>query len=146
MSRQQYLLVSLSVLPSVYPKVVEAKSLLASGSARSVAEAVRACGISRSAFYKYKDCVFAFHGRSQSSILSMQITLDDRPGVLSSLLSEFTRSGANILTVNQSIPVGGAALVSVSASLDGAGKNAEELIDSLRLLDGVRAIGSVSSE
>lgn len=146
MEDQSFLLVSESALPAVYPKVVEAKRLIESGSVRSVAEAVRCVGISRSVFYKYKDCVFAYHGRAAGRIITMQVTLDDRPGVLSSFLSAFTQTGANILTVNQSIPVGGSALVSISAGVDHDELDMPSLILKLRQMDGVRSIGSISDD
>ena len=144
MENNRLFLVSASVLPSVYQKVVEAKRLLSSGEVSSVADAVRSVGISRSAFYKYKDCVFTYDASVQSEIITIQSTLDDRPGVLSALLAYLSDSGANILTINQSIPVGGTALVSVSASLGGASRSPEGLLEGLRALDGVRSIGSIS--
>ena len=52
------LLVDSSVLPEVFLRVVEAKRMLAVGQVRSLSEAAKAAGISRSALYKYKDCVF----------------------------------------------------------------------------------------
>lgn len=141
---ERLLLIRASVLPPVYQKVVEAKRMLSSGAARSVADAVRNVGISRSAFYKYKDCVFAYDALTQGKMITIQSTLDDRPGVLSSLLAYLSDSGVNILTINQSIPVGGSALVSVSANLGGASRSPELLLEGLRKLDGVRSIGSIT--
>ena len=144
MDSERLLLIRASVLPPVYQKVVEAKRMLSSGAARSVADAVRNAGISRSAFYKYKDCVFAYDALTQGKMITIQSTLDDRPGVLSSLLAYLSDSGVNILTINQSIPVGGSALVSVSANLGGASRSPDLLLEGLRKLDGVRSIGSIS--
>ena len=144
MDSERLLLIRASVLPPVYQKVVEAKRMLSSGAARSVADAVRNVGISRSAFYKYKDCVFAYDALTQGKMITIQSTLDDRPGVLSSLLAYLSDSGVNILTINQSIPGGGSALVSVSANLGGASRSPELLLEGLRKLDGVRSIGSIT--
>ena len=47
------LLVDSSVLPEVFLRVVEAKRMLAVGQVRSLSEAAKAAGISRSALYKY---------------------------------------------------------------------------------------------
>ena len=144
--KKSFYLVSETALPEVYPKVVEVKRLLSCGNVKTVAQAVRIVGISRSVFYKYKDDVFAYHGRKAGRIVTMQLTLDDRPGVLSSLLSQFTTLGANILTVNQSIPVGGSALVSISASVEDETPDTTELIEQLGALEGVRSIGSISDD
>ena len=55
---RRFYLVDAQVLPEVFLKVVRAKELLASGEARSISAATRAVELSRSAFYKYKDCIF----------------------------------------------------------------------------------------
>ena len=69
----QYLIVDSASLPDGFLRVVEAKSLLTSGRARSAAAAAHMAGISRSAFYKYRDAVFPYHsgatGRMISSLL-----------------------------------------------------------------------------
>ena len=142
--RHKYLLIDSRVLPDVFLKVVQAKEMLAKGKAKSATMAARACGISRSAFYKYRDCVYAYDALTQGKIITIQSTLDDRPGVLSSMLAYLSDSGVNILTIHQSIPVGGSALVSVSANMGGASRSPEQLLEGLRALDGVRSIGSIS--
>ena len=55
---RRFYLVDAEVLPEVFLKVVKAKELLASGEVRSISAATRSVDLSRSAFYKYKDCIF----------------------------------------------------------------------------------------
>ena len=59
----------------------------------------------------------------------MQILLKNEPGVLSAVLNDFARCGANILTINQSIPAGGGAVVSVGAETSGLTMTTEELLE-----------------
>ena len=108
MDEHKFILLESSVVPDVFIKVLEAKRLLAEGEAKSATQAAKTAGISRSAFYKYKDSVFSYGKGSGGSILTVSATLKDRAGVLSGLLLEFYKAGANILTVNQNIPTGGA--------------------------------------
>lgn len=138
-----YLVVDGKVLPEVYQKVVRANALLESGEAASTSEAVRMAGISRSVYYKYRDSVFPYTRQDPSGILTVQVVLTDRPGVLVSLLTVFYRAGANILTVNQNIPVKGRAYVSVSARTGRMGLSPDELLESLKLVDGVIKIESI---
>lgn len=138
-----YLVVDGRVLPEVYQKVVRANALLESGEAASTSEAVRMAGISRSVYYKYRDSVFPYTRQDPSGILTVQVVLTDRPGVLVSLLTVFYRAGANILTVNQNIPVKGRAYVSVSARTGRMGLSPDELLESLKLVDGVIKIESI---
>ena len=94
-------------------------------------------GISRSAFYKYKDSVVPFRDMKHGSIVTFHALLRDRKGVLSSLLAIFADTGANILTINQSIPTNGAALVTISATTENMPIGVDELIARVRALDGV---------
>ena len=106
---RRFYLVDAQVLPEVFLKVVRAKELLASGEARSISAATRAVDLSRSAFYKYKDCIFdSENGRE---VITIMATLRDETGALQSLLAGISAAGASIVTINQSTPENGAALV-----------------------------------
>lgn len=110
-----YYIVEASALPDVFLKVAEAKRRLQTGEASTVNDAARAVGISRSAFYKYRDSILPFQNLMSGRIITFQILLKDRSGHLSGILSIFAATGANILTINQSIPNNGAAMVTISA-------------------------------
>lgn len=115
MDKKQYYIVSGDALPEVFVKVAEAKRMLQVGEARTVGDAARQVGISRSAFYKYKDAVQPFQNMRTGHIITFYALLKDIPGVLSDYLTIFAESGANILTINQTIPTNGCAGVTVSA-------------------------------
>ncbi len=132
-----YFIVEASALPEVFLKVAEAKRLLETGEAAAVNQAVRRVGISRSAFYKYKDAVRPFNDMLHGRIVTFQIVLKDEPGLLSSVLNIFAASGGNILTINQTIPVNGCAAVTIGAETSGLQVPVEELLDRLLQVDGV---------
>ena len=115
MEKNQFYIVAAEALPEVFLKVAEAKRMLQVGEARTVGEASRLVGISRSAFYKYKDAVQPFQNMRNGHIVTFYALLRDNPGVLSDYLAIFADSGANILTINQTIPANGCAGVTVSA-------------------------------
>jgi len=133
----RYLLVDTKVLPEAFTKVVYAKQLLAQGKAKNLSEATRLADISRSAFYKYKDCVFAYRNQSTRQIATISAELVDEAGVLSSLLAGLSQSGANILTINQNIPVDGVAPVSISMRCEHMQRDMEEVLEDLSRIDGV---------
>ena len=141
----RFLLVDESVLPEVFAKVVEAKDLLRSGRASTAAQAARLAGISRTAFYKYRDAVFSYDAGKSGGIVTVHLILQDNPGVLSALLAAFADAGANILTVNQNIPADGVAPVSISFRLDRSVCDEGELLENLRRTPGVVEIKLINS-
>ncbi len=132
-----YFIVEAVALPEIFHKVVEARRLLDTGEAATVNEAVSQTGISRSAFYKYKDAVWPFQDLLHGRIITLQIMMKHEPGVLSSVLNLFADSGVNILTIQQGIPLSGCAAVSVSAETSNLTLSISELLDSLTSLEGV---------
>ncbi|MBE6757160.1 MAG: ACT domain-containing protein [Ruminococcaceae bacterium] len=141
------LVVDARALPEVFERVLVAKRLIATGEAASASEAARQAGISRTAFYKYRDMVFPYDvSATGGDLVTVHFLLNDRPGVLSALLTAFAEAGANILTVNQNIPVGGAASVSVTARCDRLGVSAEGLLLKLSAVAGVKRILRINSE
>ncbi|WP_312643044.1 ACT domain-containing protein [Hydrogenoanaerobacterium sp.] len=137
MDKPKFLLVDTDVLPEVFLKVVFAKKMIAQGKAKSSSEAAKLAGISRSAFYKYKDCVQQYNSKMSDNIVTIYATLADEPGVLSSVISQLYTSGANILTLNQNIPVDSVAHVSISAKINSINCTEQELVLQIRALTGV---------
>lgn len=113
---KKFLIVDQAILPEVFSKVLKAKELLASGSAKNVSAATKMVDLSRSAFYKYKDSIFDFE--NTKAIVTVKAVLLDETGALQSLLSELSASGASIVTINQSAPENGTAVVSVTIRTD----------------------------
>ena len=134
------------MLPPTILKVLEAKRLLSTANAKTSAEAARMAGISRSAFYRYKDCVFDYKDRAQSSIITLHAILRDQPGVLGALIRECSQAGANILTLNQNIPQSGAAVVSMSLRTSELKLEPPELISALSKVTGVVKIEQILGE
>lgn len=137
MEKKKYYLVSAEALPEVFIKVAEAKRMLQVGEADTVGEAARLVGISRSAFYKYKDVVQPFQNMRAGHIITFYALLKDIPGVLSNYLSIFAGSGANILTINQTIPTNGCAGVTISAETSEMVDGLEELMSRAAAAQGV---------
>lgn len=133
----KYYLVASEVLPEVIRRVAEANRMLRAGEAHTALEAARAVGISRSAFYKYRDAVRPFTDLRTERIVTFYTLLKNNPGVLSDVLSIFAASGANILTINQSIPTNGCASVTVSAETSAMNVTLDDLLAKAAELDGV---------
>ena len=135
--KPKYFIVEAEKLPEVFIKVVEAKRMLELREVSTINEAAQRVGISRSAFYKYKDAVMPFNDMMSGHIVTFQSILRDEPGVLSAILNIFAASGANILTINQSIPGNGCAAVTVGAETSGLQEPLDELLRQLNEVEGV---------
>ena len=133
----KYYLVEASALPEVFLKVAEAKRLLATGQAATVNEATKITGISRSAFYKYRDAIVPFQNMMTGRIITFQFMLHDAPGVLSAILSALAQEAVNLLTVNSIIPTNGCALVTISAQTSEISLTLEDLLTHLGSIPGV---------
>lgn len=132
-----YYIVDAEALPEIFRKVVDARRMLDTGEAETVNQAVQLAGISRSAFYKYKDAVRPFQDMLHGRIVTFQIMLKDEPGIISHVLNLFAGSGANILTINQGIPINGCAVVTVNAETSGLEGSLQELLARLNGAEGV---------
>ena len=137
MSKKKYYIVSEDALPDIFIKVAEAKRMLQVGEAQTVGEAARRMNISRSAFYKYKDFVSPFQDMSRGHLVTFNLELLDRQGVLSSVLAIFAENGANILTINQSIPTSGVAPVTITAATENMQTTMEAFMAALKAADGI---------
>ena len=145
-NKSQLIVADAKILPEVFTKVLEVKKLMAQKGEKSFASACKRIGISRSAYYKYKDSVFSYEELFNRKIVNMYLLLSDSPGVLSSALVFLHDLNANILTVNQSIPVDGAAAVNISLRLTGESNDELAKLNSITELDGVLEVKILSAE
>jgi chorismate mutase len=139
-------IVNSEVLPEIILKVLTAKGMRARGEAATSAEACRAVGISRSAYHKYKDCVFNYEEQLTNNILSVYLILRDEKGVLSSIISKLYELNTNILTINQNIPVDSVATVTVSVRFDHGLVSVQQLKTELGKVKGVVDVKLISGE
>jgi chorismate mutase len=135
---EKFYLIRHDILPEAIMKTVEAKRLLESGQAETVHEAVDKVGLSRSAYYKYKDGIFPFDAIKKEMIVTITLYLEHRSGILSKVLSFVASKGGNVLTINQTIPLQGMASVAMSIDIAGLTASTAELVDELKHLEGVK--------
>ena len=133
-----YLLVDTLVLPGVFSKVIEVKKILSRGRIKAVNEAVREAGISRSAYYKYKDFVFPFYETSRGRVITLFFVVEDFSGILSSIINKIALAKANIITINQNVPINGLADVTISIETTGMSMDIRELMENIGEIEGVR--------
>ncbi len=134
---EAFYLVRKDLLPDAIVKTVEVKQLMERGEAETIFSAVKQVGLSRSAFYKYRDGVFPFNAMMKEKIIVISFNLEHRSGVLSRVLKYIAETGSSILTINQSIPLQGIAHVTMSVDTNLMDGYIADMIDGLAQLDGV---------
>lgn len=135
-----FYLVRKRAVPETLLKVVEVNRLLSAGKVKTIQEAVDQVGISRSSYYKFKNDIEEFHSSMAGMTLTLSMEISDETGILSDILREIADFGANILTIHQSIPIGGMASVSISMQVLKSSENVSGLLENLEHLSGIRKI------
>lgn len=137
---ERFFVVREDVLPEALVKTVRVKQLLAGGNVKTVHEAVERVGLSRSAFYKYKDGIFPLNELDKERIVTISMDLMHRSGVLSRVLSRVAEHEGNVLTINQTIPLQGVANVVITVDTSSMRETADGLVRHLKEMDGVRNV------
>lgn len=141
-----YYIVDKKVLPEVFVKVIEAKELLTSQKVKSVQEACETVDVSRSAFYKYKDYISPLGDTDRGRTVIVAFNLKDKAGLLSNVLNIMAECGANILTINQTIPVNNIANVTISVETSHLKPDINELLENIKKIKGVMALKIIARE
>ncbi|MEW4371413.1 ACT domain-containing protein [Paenibacillus sp. WLX1005] len=138
--KEKYYLVREDILPEAVLKTMRVKELLASGDTRTINEAVEKVGLSRSAFYKYKDGIHPLNRLEKDRIITVSFDLDHRSGILSHVLGLMAEYGGNVLTIHQSIPLQGRANVVLSVETTRLTQDLDVMIEDMQNVPGVRHI------
>lgn len=135
---KSFLLISTDVCPEVFLKTVEAKKRIALYSGKSTTEILREVGVGKSAFYKYRDKVFSYDKLDHKQVVTLYFVVEDFSGILASIVNKIAEAGGNILTINQNIPIGGLADVTIAIDTESMAKSLENLIADVCDVAGVR--------
>lgn len=141
-----YYIVDKRVMPEVFLKVVEAKELFEKGVVASVQEAVDSVGVSRSAYYKYKDYVSVVSRSTRGKIITLAFNLEDKAGILSLVLNILADHGANVLTINQTIPINNVANVTITVDTGDMTLSVRDMLDNISKIHGVLTLKTIARE
>ena len=131
------------ILPEAMVKTALVKEMLTRGEALTVNEAVEKIGISRSAFYKYRDGIMPLDREDNDRIAAITLILEHRSGVLSNVLSAVAAMKGNIDSINQSLPVHGVAVATMNVDT-ALIRDVDALIENLQNQEGVKKVEMVS--
>ena len=138
--RKEFYIVDKNILPASIQKVIEVNELIQSKKI-SKYEAIKEVGISRSTYYKYKDYIKPFFEENKDSVFTLYLSLEDKTGVLSTVLDIIATSKMNILTIIQNIPVDGIAhaTIAMQSSKEGL-KELETVLENIKSIKEVKEL------
>lgn len=141
-----YYLVKKKAVPEVLLKVVEAKKILDSNKNLTIQEAAEQVGISRSSYYKYKDDIFQLQENAKGRVITFVVELEDKPGLCAGVLNLIARYSANLMTIHQSIPVNGVALLTLSVMILPDTGDISLMLQEIEHLQGIRYLKILARE
>lgn len=137
MDKNQYLVIHVDALPEVYLKVTQAKDILKNETAKSVSDAVKEVGISRSTFYKYSEYVFTLSDGVMGKSAVVSLMLSHQSGILSRVLDTVAHYNGNISTISQSSPINKKASATLEIDISNLNDTFSNLLNALKAIDGV---------
>ncbi len=138
--RKEFYIVDKKILPTSIQKVIEVNELINSKKI-SKYEDIKELSISRSNYYKYKDYIKPFFEENKDSVFTLYLSLEDKTGVLSTVLDIIATSKMNILTIIQNIPVDGIAhaTIAMQSSKEGL-KELETVLENIKSIKEVKEL------
>ncbi len=138
-------LVNHEALPEVLIKTVQANELIESGEVRTASEAIEKVGISRGAYYKYRDLIKPFYDRKSKRRVTLLMVVRDITGILSEILGILALERVSVLTINQNIPINGTANITITVDIPDAAVTPYMLMDKLKGINGMKKVDVISA-
>lgn len=134
--KAEYYMIRSDVLPDVFRKVMQVKRLVDSDDSLSINEATKRVGISRSAYYKYREAVLPAH-REHVESSGLLIVTEDLEQVVSRCLQELSEANVTVLSLHRH--ESGTGMIYLMLSLDCA-PHGREMLHVQRRLAGMRGV------
>ena len=78
--------------------------------------------------------------------MTFSVNMDNKSGLLSLVLNAIAQAGANILTINQTIPINGIANVTITVETQELTSEIGEFIEKISNIEGVRSLNIIARE
>ena len=139
-NRNEFYIVAADVLPEALKKTAQIKALLSPNSNLTINEAADKVGLSRSAFYKYRESIFSYNKMNKERIVTLIVTAADEISVLAECLQIITEMDGQILTVNRGLPIQDTSKATLVIDTKNMKQEIETLVEKLYEIAQVREI------
>lgn len=143
---EKFFIVNSKVLPDVFQKVIQVKELIYTEEVKDISEGVKEVGISRSAYYKYKDNVFSMSENMKGQKATIALLIAHESGTLSKILDKIAENKGNIMTINQDIPINNAANVTITFDISKMEVDMKNILEEIKIIDNVIKVKLIALE
>ena len=140
-SKQKFYLVDFEILPESIKKTINVKEMLKEGLTSTIHEAVNKVGISRSAYYKYKDHVAPASEVPNTRLCVLELMLS----VFNKIIKRIVKENA-IVSINRNIPVGKYCVTVVVFRTEFDDTLLASFVNSLGHMKGVKSVEIINQE
>ena len=142
--KDEYYLINKKILPEYFDAVIKIREELQTSS-NNISLLCEKYNVSRSTYYKYKDYVFRPMKNHTNKVIIGIFAFDER-GVLSEILNIIAKANANILTLNQEMPIHDVAYITITIDALDLNIEIDELINRIRKSEKIKAVELIAFE
>lgn len=132
--------VDVHILPEAIKKTIRAKELLRNGSCKTINEAIKTVGISRSAYYKYKDHVAPASDENGMHFKIICIAMQEDFMLFSKLLRKIDRGKNTVLSLSSNRLSSKLIALTIIISPDMLQEDFDRLIQELKDMKGIHSL------
>lgn len=140
---REFYLVDFQILSEAIKKTIRTKQLLKEGTVLTINEAVKRTGISRSAYYKYKDHVAP---AVDEKVYSLVITVAEDIAISSRIIRKIAKGKNQIITIHRSLPVNKFTMLNVVFESLELKSSVIKLIDVIKNMKGVKKVDLIGRD
>lgn len=142
---KKFYLIREDVLPESVIKTLKIKDALKNNSDLSIYDAVKQYGLSRSAFYKYRETIFPVDEKLlDHREFTLILYVNDIVGMLAQVLNTISQLELSVLTIHQSVPMEDKATITLSLNASSSELMIDDVIKALREIEHVSKVELIS--
>lgn len=142
---RKFYLIREDVLPESVIKTLKIKDALKNNSELSIYDAVKQNGLSRSAFYKYRETIFPVDEKLlDHREFTLILYVNDIVGMLAQVLNIISQLQLSVLTIHQSVPMNDKATITLSLNASSSDLMIDDVVIALREIEHVSKVELIS--
>lgn len=142
---RKFYLIREDVLPESVIKTLKIKDALKNNSELSIYDAVKQYGLSRSAFYKYRETIFPVDEKLlDHREFTLILYVNDIVGMLAQVLNTISQLQLSVLTIHQSVPINDKATITLSLNASSSDLMIDDVVIALREIEHVSKVELIS--